>query len=82
MDKVKSSPRRSVHCPKCGRFLFNIVITMERPRTGAMGAISDFRCDHCGQKSMVLFGASDADRRQDYEKVEERLKQSIAADKA
>ncbi len=74
----KAEPRkRAVHCPTCRRFMFNIRVTMTDPRVGTFAEITDYRCSKCGKVNLVLLGIADADRRDDREKVEEKLRQQM-----
>lgn len=66
-----------VHCPKCKRFLFNIVVTMQRPPIGTLGEIRDFRCPKCKHYNLVLMGISEKDERSTKERVEDQLKKQM-----
>ena len=69
------APKRAVHCPKCNRFMFNVIVTAEKPRVGAFAQITDFKCNKCGHPSIVLLGCADEDRRSEKERLEERMRQ-------
>lgn len=78
-DKDKAArPKKAVHCQKCGRFMFNIVVTAEQPVVGEFAQIRDFRCGGCGREAMVLLGVFDKDQRDSRERVSEKLMQQLA----
>ncbi len=71
--------KKAVRCPKCGRFLFNIEITMDSPPVGNIGSLSDFSCPNrrCGYKSMILIGVAEKDERDGLLKIEDEMRKQI-----
>ncbi len=74
-----AAAKTPVHCPKCGRFMFNISITSESIPVGGFGRIEDFKCPNrrCPHRSVILMGVADKERRGDKQKIESELKETV-----
>lgn len=73
----KPSPKRSVRCSHCGRFMFNVVVTAANPAPGELAQIRDLKCAHCGRDALVIVGVVDKDNRSEGLKIEEQIRKTL-----